>query len=96
MVGYPHYKDPTVVDRLHFDAETAARNVFPETVNSWATRLGELLCPIGEAFRENMTLVMDENGAVYAGRDDLLLDVGPDAAGAIEALCAGEQLKSVG
>lgn len=96
VVRYPHYKDPTVVDRMHFDAEAAARNVFPETVGGWASLVRTALCPIGEAFRENMTLLMSEQGKVYAGRDDLLLEVGSDAEEAIEALCAGQELPQVG
>jgi SUKH-3 immunity protein len=92
-ISYPHYRDPTVVDRMHFDAIVAARDVFPEHVASWEKLVGQGLCPIGEAFRENMTLVMSDAGVVYAGRDAVLLRVGSSGEDAIEALCAGEELR---
>lgn len=94
-ISYPYYKDPTVVDQTHFDAILAAQDVFPEHVASWEKRVSQSLCPIGEAFRGNMTLVMSETGVVYAGRDAELFRVGPSGEDAIEILCAGEELRSL-
>lgn len=95
VLNYPHYRNPALVDHCHFDAATAARNVFPQQVTAWTDTARKTLCPVGEAFHDHMTLVMSPDGQVYAGLDDYLYFVGPSPKDAIESLCEGREIAKV-
>lgn len=53
------------------------------------------LCPIGEAARGYLTLMMDDTGKVYGSYDDFFALVGNSGADAIEALCSGKDLEVI-
>ncbi|MCI0635817.1 MAG: SUKH-3 domain-containing protein [Actinobacteria bacterium] len=67
---------------VHFDPIKAASHVCPGHVTRWEARLRAGLCVIGEMEGGYFTIVMDFEGRVYAGQDDLLLKKGdsPDEA----------------
>jgi hypothetical protein len=94
-ISFPHHKVPDLVDDCHFDACHAASGVFPDRVAKWAGQVDEPLCVIGEAFRNHMTLVMGQSGAVFAGMDDLLLKIGDSGTDAIEGLCTGRAFQEI-
>jgi len=91
-LSYPHFQDPTSVDSSHFDAVRAADAVFPARLKDWEAKAGEPLTPIGEAFREYMTLLMSPTGAVFAAMDDFVYRVAGSGREAIRALCEGKEL----
>lgn len=92
-LSFPHYRVPGQIDNCHFDPALAVSRIWSNRVQEWAGLVDEGLCVIGEAFRDNMTLVMGgSSGSVFAGRDELVLSVGDTGAVAIEALCLGHQL----
>src|SRR5882757_9665680 len=41
----------------------------------YQVRIGKKLCIIGTAYRDHFVLVMDEDGAVYGGYDNLLVNI---------------------
>jgi hypothetical protein len=86
---FPHFRVPTDEDSCHFDAAAAARRVFPTTVAKWSGGVGEALCPVGEAYGDHMTLTMTRSGAVYAGLDGTLIQLGDSPEQAINHLCEG-------
>jgi hypothetical protein len=59
-------------------------------------RLGQSLSAIGTAASGYLLLLMNEDGAVYAGFDDLLYFVGRDALEALDNLCCGREHPEVG
>ncbi|MDQ1712524.1 MAG: hypothetical protein QOE45_1974 [Frankiaceae bacterium] len=81
-----------LVERFALDPADGTSGEDPELVADWSRRAGEPLCPIGQAFRGNMTLVLGDSGVVYAGRDDLLFAVAPTIEGAVEELTTGSLL----
>jgi hypothetical protein len=94
-LSYPHYRDPTLADRCHLDAALAAENVFAEQVSYWSSRVGSELCPVGEAFSDHMTMVMTDDGAVYAGFDETLVRLGNSGTEALNTLCEGVEPEPV-
>jgi SUKH-3 immunity protein len=45
------------------------------------------LCVIGQAYHNHLTLLMDKDGVIYAGYDDLLYVVSNNSLKAIDILC---------
>ncbi|SEO76907.1 SUKH-3 immunity protein [Mucilaginibacter gossypiicola] len=76
-------------DTVHFDAKEAVRGVDPLWAQKdYKTRLANKnLCIIGEAYSNHLTLMMDEDGAVYGGYDDFLCFIANSGREAIEAIC---------
>lgn len=90
---YPHAKVPNKQDDLHLIPKRAGEIVFPEKVTEYySDRAGTPLCVIGTASRDYLVLMMDREGGVYAGFDEVFLRVGDSGADAIEALCSGRKL----
>jgi SUKH-3 immunity protein of toxin-antitoxin system len=94
-IQYPHAKVADIEDEMHFDPLTVIRHITPSHVNTYSRVLSRQLCPIGEAARGYLTLMMDERGEVYASYDDFFAWVGSSGAEAIEALCSGRDLKII-
>lgn len=94
-LSYPHYRNPTLTDRCHFDAALAAQNVFTEHVSYWSDRIGAPLCPVGEAFNDHMTVLMAQNGAVYGGFEETLVKLGNSGYEALNTLCEGGEPESI-
>ncbi len=92
---YVHQRVPTAVENCHFDAARAATDVFSENVHFWEEKIGEAMCPIGEARSGYLTLLMTEKGEVFAGVDDLLFRVAPSGEEAINVLCEGRDFEDV-
>lgn len=61
-------------DEMHFDAVKASGGISSEWIKEdYFKRLNnKRLCPIGNAFSNHLTLMMDDEGAVYGGYDDYL------------------------
>jgi hypothetical protein len=94
-IQYPHAKVADIEDEMHFDPLTVVRHINPSHVNTYSGVLGRNLCPIGEAARAYLTLMMDETGEVYASYDDFFARVGSSGADAIQALCSGRDLEII-
>src|SRR5579872_6240667 len=70
---------------FHFNAADAARSGSPDwVVETYAKRVGEPLCAIGEAFNGHLVLAMSPTGRVFGGYDDELILIGNDES---EAWC---------
>ena len=80
---------------MHFDPLIVITHITRAAVNAYAKVTGKELCPIGEAARGYLTLMMDETGEVHASYDDFFGLVGSSGADAIEALCSGPNLKMI-
>ena len=80
---------------MHFDLSIVVKHVVPKDVDAYGKVIGRKLCPIGEADRGYLVLIMDEQGAVYGGYDDFFVEVGESGHTAIENLCSGKELKSI-
>lgn len=92
---YPHAKVKNMGDEMHFDVLIVTRHTVAATVAIYGKLIGKELCPIGEAARGYLMLMMDEAGVVYASFDDLLLKVGVSGSDAIEAFCSGRELETI-
>ena len=90
-IQYPHAKVADMEDEMHFDPSIVIRHAVPSDVEAYGRVIGRKLCPIGEACRAYMILMMTEEGEVYGGYDDFFVKVGNSGSEAIEALCSGSQ-----
>ncbi len=74
---------------LHFDvARTYQNAVLDYAVADYAVRAGELaLYIIGQAYTENLLLLMGASGQVYGGYEDCLYAIAGNGESAIEAIC---------
>jgi hypothetical protein len=86
---------PSDVEDWHFNAARAIRHTTPDNVRVYGERAGTELCVIGEADREHLLLMMDEQGRVYAGYDQVFLHVGDSGEDALEGLCQGRKFPPV-
>ena len=86
---YPNFRRPDIEDSCHFDAFLAAGSIDRETVSEYEVVVGKRLTVIGEAYHENMTLFMDEDGRVFGGIENTLLRFGDSGVEAINCLCEG-------
>lgn len=94
-IQYPHAKVVEMTDEMHFDPSIVVKHVVPADVAAYGKVIGKKLCPIGEAARGYLMLMMDEKGEVYGAYDDFFVEVGESGGAAIEALCSGTELKSI-
>lgn len=92
FIKYPHAKVAGMKDEMHFDPLIVITHITPAAVNAYAKVLGRKLTPIGEAARGYLTLMMDDEGKVYASYDDFFAVVGSSGGDAIESLCSGKDL----
>lgn len=78
-----------IEELLHFDAGRAMLDMDSSWIKKdYSVRLQTNdLCPIGQAFSNHLTILMDSNGSVYGSYDDLLYFFGETPATAIEAIC---------
>lgn len=91
-IKYPHAKVIGMEDEMHFDPSIAVTHIQSIAVDAYAKVIGKQLCPIGEAARGYLILLMDEDGQVYAAYDEFLAHVGTSGLEAIQALCSGKNL----
>lgn len=91
-IKYPHAKVANREEEMHLNPLIVITHITPAAVNAYAKALGRKLTPIGEAARGYLTLMMDEDGKVYASYDDFFALVGSSGADAIEGLCSGKDL----
>ncbi len=57
----------------------------------YAARTGTALIPIGVAFSEHMSLLLDERGRMFGGYDDLLLHLGDTPVLGLEEIVSGRR-----
>lgn len=94
-ITYPHAKVKDMRDEMHFDPSIVVRHIQPIDVDAYSKVLGKELCPIGEASRGYLILMMDQTGQVYASYDDFFAKVGSSGIEAIDALCSGRNLQTI-
>jgi hypothetical protein len=83
----------TIQDIIHFDASYAASAVYPERIAEYMRFLGLPLCVIGECNSRHTTLLMDSQGKVYGGQDDLIIFCGETGEQAIENLISMKNIR---
>jgi hypothetical protein len=94
-VVYPHYRVKDEKDEFYINPTVAVADIGSGWVEEYSERVGVPLCVIGQAFSYHMTVVMAQDGKVYAGYDDTLIHVGDSGTDAIEALCSGRNMSEV-
>ena len=82
-------------DDWHFDPVLAIQHTIPSNVESDSEQAGAELCPVGEASRGHLLLMMDPNGRMFASYGGAFGVVGESPFDAIESLCMGRPLKPV-
>jgi hypothetical protein len=84
-------------ESFHFDAQKATEGVHPAWAQkNYADRLNnKTLCIIGEGYSDHLTLMMDINGKVYGGYDDILIFIAENGRDAIEAICADKKFEHI-
>jgi hypothetical protein len=87
---------PPAAEDWHFRADLAAEEISRASIRRYEARLETTLCPIGQAFRDHMTLMMGADGAVYGAYDQPVWRIGASGHDAIEHLCNGVPLEPVG
>ncbi|OLF05243.1 hypothetical protein BLA60_36925 [Actinophytocola xinjiangensis] len=66
-IGFMRYGSP---DELWFAADRACESVSLAWAEDYSQRVGVAMLPVGAAYREYLTILIDENGAFYGGFDD--------------------------
>lgn len=94
-IKYPHAKVTDMEDEMHFDPLIVITHITAAAVNEYAKVLDRKLCPIGEAARGYLTLMMDETGKVYGSYDEFFASIGSSGADAIDGLCSGRELEVI-
>lgn len=61
----------------------------------YGRQVGKPLCVIGEVDSDNLVLSLSESGEVYAGCDDILMQVGNSVENALEVLCNDKEFKEL-
>jgi hypothetical protein len=92
---YPHFRAQGREDGCNFLADVAAAGAQEWRIQEYEMALGSRLTVIGRAFSDHMTVVMDEGGRVYAGFEDVLVNVGKSGADALNALCEGREVRTI-
>jgi len=92
---YPHAKVKNMQDEMHFDPSIVVNHVQPADIQFYGDVVGQRLCPIGEASRGYLVLMMDEHSRVYGSYDDFFVKVGCSGDDAIEALCSGRRMEVI-
>jgi hypothetical protein len=83
-------------DILHFDCIKAIKDTFLDNVIYYSERLNNInLCVIGQGFDTYMTIMMDDDGAVFGGYDDYLYKFGNNEEEAIENICLWKNLIAI-
>lgn len=81
---------------FHFNPSATVKSIYSKRVSGdqriWAD---PPLCVIGFYHRGHMVLMMDEQGCVYGGYDDLLVFIGASGEEAIEAMCQGKKYSPI-
>jgi len=95
VLSYPHFRSSSLDDSCHFIVERAAGNAEPIAIAEYMRVLDCRLTVIGEAFHDHMTMLMDENGAVFAGYEDTLVRLGDSGTEALNTLCEGREAQRV-
>ncbi|MCW8131649.1 MAG: SUKH-3 domain-containing protein [Planctomycetota bacterium] len=75
-IRYPNPRCPSTEDNFCIQPEDSIAGSGGTWTQTYERRLGERLCPLGEACRGHLTLYMSSTGKVYAGTDDLLYFLG--------------------
>lgn len=82
---YPNPYRPELADTCGIDPQLAIDALFKIRVGLWGERVGAQLVPFGEAGR--LFLVMAADGRVWAGFDEILIEIGSSPEDALDALC---------
>jgi hypothetical protein len=85
--------EPPAAEDWHFDPIKAANDRSSSQIRQYESRLGDILCPIGEASGDYLVIVMAPNGAVYSGFEADLFFVAVSGTDALESFCTGRKLK---
>jgi len=94
-IHYPHAKVANMDDEMHFDPLIIVTHVRAVDVKAYGGVVGKELCPIGEAARGYLVLMMAEDGEGYASYDNTFFRAGTSGSDAIEAFCSGREMESI-
>jgi hypothetical protein len=83
-------------DVLHFNVLKAMNDIdFSWIKDGYEKRLNTELCIIGQVYSNHMTLMMNEEGKMYGGFDEILYFVSDDGREAIEVICSNMKLEEL-
>ena len=92
---FPNPRDPSVTSEFHFNHEVASSHTSRLQLRDWSGRLDEAVWPVGEAHHGHMIVLMGASGHVFAGMDEVLVELGDDACAAVEAICSGRPVRTI-
>jgi hypothetical protein len=95
QLRHPNSRVPGKTLVLSLDARKATAGVASGWARSYERRLRRELCAFGTAEDGYLLLVMDPDGGVHAGYDDVLLFVGNSGIEAIDNLCCGRDMPEI-
>lgn len=95
VLTYAHRKISGETATTHFDISRAIKRVEVNDLLYYSQALQKKLCLIGETSSGYMVLMMDQNGVVYAGIDDLLYLVGETGEASINNIISGGNFKLI-
>ena len=93
---HPNPEAKGTTETIVLDPEQAVAQFDVGWAKKYIDRLGEPLAAIGTASNGYLLLLMNDQGAVYAGLDDLLYCAGSNAFEALDNLCCGREYPEVG
>ena len=92
---FPNTRNHSVMSEFHFDHEIASRHTSPSQLLEWSGQLDESVWPVGEAHYGHMIVLMGASGCVFAGMDEVLVELGVDACAAVETICSGGPVRTI-
>ncbi|MBO9702124.1 MAG: SUKH-3 domain-containing protein [Sporocytophaga sp.] len=83
-------------DNFDFCFDRSIELEVPERLNEdYEPRIGKKLCLIGTAYRDYMVLMMAEDGFVYGGYDNFLVEIADSGIKAIEGIIKDYDFKRI-
>lgn len=95
VVDHPHHAVSNEMAQFQLNPLRATEGIYREKVECYEKRDGEGLVTVGEAYNEHMVILMSSTGKVLAAYDDVLILLGLDPLGALEALCESKETPSI-
>ncbi|MFI8709564.1 SUKH-3 domain-containing protein [Bacillus sp. NPDC077411] len=96
VLNQPAFKILNELEKLHFDPILICEHVYRERVETYEERVEEPLVVIGEAYNEQLILMMSPSGKIYGGYDDYLTILGDNYDEAFEALYHPKDTPEIG
>ncbi|AEB75057.1 SUKH-3 domain-containing protein [Clostridium botulinum] len=87
----PAFRRHESTDKVYIDPIRAINGVYRGNVLEYEKKIGKSVVVIGETQNEQLVLIMDENGEVYAAFDDYLAKLGNNIYEALDTFCESKQ-----